>query len=104
MMALKDLPREILELIFWAIECPLTAQHYFEQVLVGERSLGTQSEFFRFVVHGKRYKSSKRLEYLRQEIPDEVIMYKFAQRSLLSTRPSIGLLLVGKFGKLRLTQ
>ena len=106
-MKLKDLPHEILEMIFWLIDCPVQAQHYYEQVLVGERNLGTQSEFFRFVMTGKQYKSFKRLAYLRQDIPDEVFLYNYAQRSLFSKvkhyQPSSSSLFAGKFGELRLT-
>lgn len=103
----KDLPREIKEMIFWAIDCPLTAQHYFEQVLVGEQSLSTRCEFFRFVMTGQRYKSMKKLEFLRrQDIPDEVFIYKYAQRSLFckqQTSPQHSLL-IGELCKLRLTK
>lgn len=100
-----SLPQEILEHIFWAIDCPLTAQHYFENVLVGDSTLGTKAEFFRFVMTGNRYQSFQRLKFLRQDLPDDVILYKMAQRSLfarnlLRQRRS---LLVGKFGKLGLT-
>lgn len=104
-MKLKDLPHEILEMIFWLIDNPVQAQHYYEQVLVGERTLGTQSEFFRFVMTGKRYKSFSRLAYLRQQdIPDEVFLYKYAQRSLFSKHNNNNKsLLAGKFGELRLT-
>ena len=103
---MPELPREILELIFWAIDCPVTAQKFFEQVLVGSQSLSTQCEFFRFVMTGNRYKSSKKLEFLRQDIPDEVFLYKYAQRSLFCKRrvsPEHSLL-VGKFRQFRLTQ
>jgi hypothetical protein len=107
-MKLKDLPQEILEMIFWLIDSPVQAQHYYEQILVGERNLGTQSEFFRFVITGKQYQSFKRLTYLRQDIPDEVFLYNYAQRSLFSKnqhqqRRSSSSLFAGKFSELRLT-
>jgi hypothetical protein len=101
-MKFQDLPREIHEQIFWAIDCPMTAHSYFEVVLVQGCTLGTQTEFFRFVVGGNFYSSRKKLEYLRQDFPDEMFLCQYASRSLFSTKPSSSLLLIGRFGKLRL--
>ena len=108
-----NLPLEILEQIFWKIDCPVSAQKFFEQVLAGgESTLGTQAEFFRFVMTGKRYTSFQKLAYLRQDLPDDLFMYKFAERSLFgksrrnessSSSSSSSSLLIGKLGQLRLT-